>query len=212
VFERSDGDRPNEVYAAGQDFSNPHVLTNLNPQLAGVALSHSELVSYLDADGKKLYGVLYYPANYQPGKKYPLVAEIYESFFDNGFNENMNLLAGRGWFVFHPSVDFEIGYPGEAWVKGVTDGINSLQEKGLVDGTKLGVEGTSYGGYATNLLITQTNRFAAAVTFQARSTSSRSSATARRSARATTTLQRRGRTASAPRCGKRRSSTSSTRR
>lgn len=29
--------------------------------------------------------------------------------------------------------------------------------------TKLGVEGTSYGGYATNLLITQTNRFAAAV-------------------------------------------------
>ncbi|HEY2849248.1 MAG TPA: hypothetical protein VGI97_05180, partial [Gemmatimonadaceae bacterium] len=100
VFERSDGDRPNEVYTAGRDFSNPHVLTNLNPQLAGVALSHSELVSYLDADGKKLYGVLYYPANYQAGKKYPLVAEIYESFFDNGFNENMNLLAGRGWFVF----------------------------------------------------------------------------------------------------------------
>jgi dipeptidyl aminopeptidase/acylaminoacyl peptidase len=163
VFERSDGDRPNEVYTAGADFSNAHALTNLNPQLAGVALSHSELVSYLDADGKKLYGVLYYPANYQPGKKYPLVAEIYESFFDNGFNENMNLLASRGWFVFHPSVDFEVGYPGEAWVKGVTDGINSLQEKGLVDGTKLGVEGTSYGGYATNLLITQTNRFAAAV-------------------------------------------------
>jgi dipeptidyl aminopeptidase/acylaminoacyl peptidase len=163
VFERSDGDRPNEVYTAGRDFADAHALTNLNPQLAGVALSHSELVSYRDADGKKLYGVLYYPDNYQPGKKYPLVAEIYESFFDNGFNENMNLLAGRGWFVFHPSVDLQIGYPGEAWVKGVTGGINSLEDKGLVDGTKLGVEGTSYGGYATNLLITQTDRFAAAV-------------------------------------------------
>ena len=163
VFERSDGDRPNEVFTAGRDFADAHALTHLNPQLDGVALTHSELVSYRDVDGKKLYGVLYYPYGYEPGKKYPLVAEIYETFFDNGFNENMNLLAGRGWFVFHPSVDLQIGYPGEAWVKGVTDGINSLEEKGLVDGTKLGVEGTSYGGYATNLLITQTDRFAAAV-------------------------------------------------
>ncbi len=163
VFERSDGDRPSEVYAAGRDFSGVRALTNLNPQLSGVALSHSELVSYLDADGKKLNGVLYYPRNYQPGKKYPLVAEIYETFFDNGYNENMNLLAAQGWFVFHPSVDLQIGYPGESWVKGVTDGINSLEQKGLVDGTKLGVEGQSYGGYATNLLITQTDRFKAAV-------------------------------------------------
>jgi dipeptidyl aminopeptidase/acylaminoacyl peptidase len=163
VFERSDGDRPNEVYTAGRDFGDAHALTNLNPQLAGVALTHSELVSYLDVDGKQLRGVLYYPDGYQPGKKYPLVAEVYETFFDNGYNESMNLLAARGWFVFHPSVDLHIGYPGEAWVKGVTDGINSLEQKGLVDGTKLGVEGTSYGGYATNLLIAQTDRFAAAV-------------------------------------------------
>ncbi len=163
VFERSDGERPNEVYAAGRDFSDAHALTALNPQLRGVALTRSELVSYLDVDGKKLYGVLYYPYDYQPGRKYPLVAEVYEKFFDNGYNESMNLLASRGWFVFHPSVDLHVGYPGEAWVKGVTDGINTLIERGLVDGDRLGVEGTSYGGYATNLLITQTDRFAAAV-------------------------------------------------
>jgi dipeptidyl aminopeptidase/acylaminoacyl peptidase len=163
VFERSDGDHPNDVYTAGRDFTDAHALTKLNPQLAGVAMSHSELVTYLDADGKRLNGVLYYPDNYEPGKKYPLVAEIYETYFDNGYLEAISLLAGRGYFAFHPSVDLQIGYPGEAWVKGVTDGINSLIEKGLVDGTKLGVEGTSYGGYATNLLITQTDRFAAAV-------------------------------------------------
>lgn len=164
VFERSDGDRPNEVYAAtAQNFGAARALTNLNPQLAGVALTHSELVSYLDVDGKRLNGVLYYPYGYQPGKRYPLVAEVYETFFDNGYNENMNLLAAQGWFVFHPSVDLHIGYPGEAWVKGVTDGINSLEQRGLVDGTKLGVEGQSYGGYATNLLIEQTDRFKAAV-------------------------------------------------
>lgn len=163
VFTRSDGDRPNEVYAADRDFSNVRALTDLNPQLSDVALTHTELIHYLDVDGKKLYGVLYYPANYEAGKKYPLVAEVYETFFDNGFNENMNLLAAQGWFVLHPSVDLHEGYPGEAWTKGVTTAINSLIDRGLVDGKKLGVEGQSYGGYATNLLITATDRFAAAV-------------------------------------------------
>ena len=34
---------------------------------------------------------------------------------------------------------------------------------GVADPDKLGVQGQSYGGYATNLLITQTNRFKAAI-------------------------------------------------
>src|SRR4029077_10424348 len=96
-------------------------------------------------------------------KKYPLTMEIYENYFDNGYIEQMDLLAGRGYFVLHPSVNFEIGYPGESWEKGALSAINSLVDRGLVDDKQLGVFGTSYGGYATNLLITQTNRFAAAV-------------------------------------------------
>ena len=55
------------------------------------------------------------------------------------------------------------GYPGEAWLKGVTTGINTLIERGLIDEKQLGVYGQSYGGYAVNLLVTQTDRFAAAV-------------------------------------------------
>jgi dipeptidyl aminopeptidase/acylaminoacyl peptidase len=75
----------------------------------------------------------------------------------------MNLLANAGFFGFRPSVKLEIGYPGEAWLKAVTTGINVLIDRGLVDPAKLGVHGTSYGGYATNLLIAQTDRFAAAI-------------------------------------------------
>ena len=163
VYRRSDGDRPDEVWASDVAFTAPRELTDLNPQLDGVALTRTELVEYLDVDGNRLYGVLYYPRGYEPGKKYPLVAEIYETFFDNGYNENMNLVTARGWFGFRPSVDLETGYPGEAWLKGVTPAINVLIERGLVDEKQLGVYGQSYGGYAVNLLVTQTDRFAAAV-------------------------------------------------
>lgn len=163
VYTMSDGDRPNELWVADGAMSNPRQLTDLNPWLDDVQLTRSELIEYLDVDGEKLYGILYYPIDYEPGKEYPLVAEIYETFFDNGYNANMNLLASQGWFGFRPSVDLEIGFPGEAWIKGVTTAINKVVDRGLVDGKKLGVHGTSYGGYATNLLITQTDRFAAAI-------------------------------------------------
>jgi dipeptidyl aminopeptidase/acylaminoacyl peptidase len=48
-------------------------------------------------------------------------------------------------------------------VKGVTAAANKLIEMGVADPDRLGVQGTSYGGYATNLLITQTDRFKAAI-------------------------------------------------
>ena len=162
VYAMSDGDHPNEIRVARGDGSSPRQLTGSNPQLEGVALTRSELVEYLDVDGNTLYGILYYPANYEPGRAYPMVAEIYEEYFDNGFNENMNLITAQGWFGFRPSVRFEEGFPGEAWLKAVPNAINKIIERGLVDPEKVGVYGQSYGGYATNLLITQTDRFAAA--------------------------------------------------
>ena len=159
----SNGDLPDEYYKTDKDFTSMTPLTDLNPWVKERKLTRSELIKYLDVDGKELYGILYYPVDYQPGKKYPLVCEIYERFFDNGFNTNMNIIANQGWFGLRPSVDLVIGYPGEAWVKGVTTAVNHLIERGLVDPKKVGVHGTSYGGYATSLLITQTDRFAAAI-------------------------------------------------
>ena len=163
VYLRSDGDRPNDVWAADGEMGNARALTEMNPWLDDVALARSELVEYLDVDGDTLYGVLYVPPDYREGERRPLVAEIYEDFFNNGYSYSAQILAARGWLVLRPSVDLEIGFPGEAWMKGVTAAINSLMDRGMVDGRRLGVHGTSYGGYAVNLLVTQTDRFAAAV-------------------------------------------------
>jgi dipeptidyl aminopeptidase/acylaminoacyl peptidase len=163
ILSVSDGDLPPNVMATDMDFSSMKALTDLNPWMADKKLTRSELISYRNSDGKELKGILYYPVDYEQGKTYPLVCEVYEQFFDNGYNRNMNLIANHGYFALRPSVDLEMGYPGEAWVKGITSAINKLVDEGKVDNDQVGVHGTSYGGYATSLLITQTDRFAAAI-------------------------------------------------
>ncbi|MGH3116237.1 MAG: S9 family peptidase [Vicinamibacterales bacterium] len=163
VYTMSNGDRPAELYAAPASFTSPRKLTDLNPWMAGKALPRSELVAYRDVDGKELHGVLRYPIGYVKGQKYPTIFEIYETFFDNGFNARAAFLANHGYAVFHPSVNLVVGRPGEAWVKGVTSAANRLIDMGVADPDRLGVHGTSYGGYATCLLLTQTDRFKAAI-------------------------------------------------
>ncbi len=163
VFSSAEGNHPADLYAADVDFKHVRRLTDSNPQLKGKRLSKTELVSYLDVDGNKEYGVLYYPVDYEAGKKYPTVFNIYEQFFDDTFNGTLNILTSNGYAVMQPSVNLEIGFPGEAWMKGVTSAANKLIEMGVADPERLGVQGTSYGGYATNLLITQTHRFKAAI-------------------------------------------------
>jgi dipeptidyl aminopeptidase/acylaminoacyl peptidase len=163
VFSLAEGNRPGDLFAADGEMKNIRRLTDANPQLKNKRLGKTELVSYLDVDGNKMYGVLYYPVDYEQGKSYPTIFNIYEQFFDDSFSGTINILTTNGYAVMQPSVTLETGYPGEAWVKGVTSAANKLIEMGVADKERLGVQGTSYGGYATNLLITQTNRFKAAI-------------------------------------------------
>ena len=163
ILNLSDGDMPGDLVVTDWSFKEIKPLTNLNPWLADKKMTRSELITYRNVDGKEMKGILYYPVDYEEGKKYPLVCEVYETFFANGYNRNMNLFANQGYFALRPSVDLEMGYPGEAWVKGITAAINKLVDEGKVDNDKVGVQGGSYGGYATSLLITQTDRFAAAI-------------------------------------------------
>jgi dipeptidyl aminopeptidase/acylaminoacyl peptidase len=159
----AEGNRPGELFTANGDLTNIHRFIDGNPQLALKKIGATDLLTYLDADGHSKYAVLHYPVDYEKGKAYPTVFIVYEDFFDDTWDVAANVLSANGYLVVKPSVDFETGYPGEAWLKGVTGAANKLIEMGIADSSKLGVQGTSYGGYATNLLITQTNRFKAAI-------------------------------------------------
>ena len=74
--------------------------------------------------------MLRYPVGYVAGQKYPTVFEIYETFFDNGFNARAAFLASHGYAVFHPSVNLVVGRPGEVVGQGRDDGRQQADRDG----------------------------------------------------------------------------------
>lgn len=134
----------------------------------------SRQISYTDAKGNALKGALYYPAGYDPEKKYPLVVNVYEVFskhFDryvipsdyntSGFN-SANLTT-QGFFVLKPDIAYEIGKPGFSATDCVMAAVDAAIKTASIDSTKMGLMGHSFGGYETLFMLTQTNRFATAV-------------------------------------------------
>ena len=163
ILSVADGNRPADLWVADAELATPRRLLESNPQLGGVRFGRTELLTYRDVDGREKNAVVHYPAEYVAGVKYPTVFIVYEEFFDDTFDAMANFLNANGYVVVKPSVTFETGYPGEAWLKAVTAAANKLIDMGVSDPDRLGVHGTSYGGYAVNLLVTQTNRFKAAI-------------------------------------------------
>ena len=64
------------------DFSNPKEISNTNPFQDEYAWGKAELIKFNNAQNNSALGILYYPANYQKGKKYPMITYVYEKLSD----------------------------------------------------------------------------------------------------------------------------------
>jgi dipeptidyl aminopeptidase/acylaminoacyl peptidase len=165
MFSRAEGSRPADLFVMPASGGPLRRLTHGNPRFDDPRLARTELISYLDVDGRSQFGVVYYPADYEPGRPYPTVLHLYEQFFDDAFEASDKMLNTNGYVVLRPSAPTKAdpGYANESWLKGVSGAANKLIEMGVADSARLGVYGCSYGGFATSLLVTQTNRFKAAI-------------------------------------------------
>lgn len=159
-------------------------LTNHNSWLDQVKMANQEKISWKARDGMTIEGVLMYPLDYQKGTKYPLITYIHggpEAAVQNGWLSGYStwgqFAAARGFFVFYPNyrassgrgVDFTTAGYGDLLGKeyeDVLDGIDHLIDQGMVDRSKVGIGGGSYGGYFAAWSATRyTERFAASVVF-----------------------------------------------
>jgi dipeptidyl aminopeptidase/acylaminoacyl peptidase len=162
-----------------QDFPDLHTGTSLasltrisngNPQQAEYGWGSVELVKWTSADGVPLHGLLYKPADFDPSKKYPMVAYFYEQLSQNlhqyvapgGRNVvNPTHYTSNGYLVFEPDIHYETGYPGPSAYKSVVPGVQSLVARGFVDPKGLALQGQSWGGYQALYIVTQTPMFSA---------------------------------------------------
>jgi len=173
AYVAQDSQHPEDIWIAGPDFTNRQQLTHINPQTDKLAFGKTRLIEWRSIDGQDLKGGLLLPANYEEGKRYPLIVDVYGGSFRSTTSfrfglsgsgvENLQLLATRGYAVLLPDTPLNKGTPMKDLLKTVMPGVDRAIDIGVADPGRLGVMGHSYGGYSTLSLIAQTTRFKAAV-------------------------------------------------
>ena len=151
----------------------PKALFRSNPQHNDFKWGYSELITY-EANGKKLQGALFYPAGYDPSKRYPMVVNIYELQSElvhqyvnpseyNIVGFNISNLTTQGYFVLLPDIVYRIGNPGLSALECVEAATRAALAKVPVNPKRVGLTGHSFGGYQTDFIVTHTDIFATAV-------------------------------------------------
>lgn len=158
--------------------STARTIVETNTFLRNITPGESKKIEYISLDGQELKAWLLLPPGYQQEKRYPMVVWVYAGSMmgekpyalteiNNPIVLNLQVLAAQGYVVLVPSMPLKPeGEPSDPYMelpKGVLPAVEKAIELGYADAARVGVMGQSYGGYSTYGLITQTNRFKAAV-------------------------------------------------
>ncbi len=172
VYQVGSWDTSPNFFATGADFKNPTAVSSTNAFASQYGWGHAELIDYKNSKGDRLQGALYYPANYEKGKQYPMIVQIYEIESNMLHNwtapseratYNPAVWSQNGYFVLRPDITFRPRDPGLSALDCVTAAVKKALEGGMVDAKKVGLVGHSWGGYETTFILTQSNLFAAGV-------------------------------------------------
>ncbi len=170
---------PPDVYTVGKDGGLDR-LTKVNPQVDQWKLPQIQLVQWTAPDGQEVESILELPFDHKPGDKpLPMVVEIHGGptsavlyqlqFWIYG----RTLMPAKGYALLSPNYRGSTGYgdkfltdlvgqENDVEVKDILAGVDAMVQRGIADPDRLGVMGWSNGGFLTNCLITQTDRFKAA--------------------------------------------------
>jgi dipeptidyl aminopeptidase/acylaminoacyl peptidase len=167
VFTRQNAAHPIEIYKSSIVANGAVQLTRVNEAaLAPFGLKPAEDVTWEGAGGAKVHGFLTRPANFSPGKKYPLMVLIHggpQGSWNDAWSYRWNpqLFAGAGYVVFSPNPRGSTGY-GQKFVDEISgdwagkvftdlmNGVGYVSSLPYVDRQRIGAAGGSYGGYMVN--------------------------------------------------------------
>ena len=171
VYEKANYTNSPNVFSS-LDLKTEVKLSATNPQQQNYNWGTAELVKWTTPKGYKSEGILYKPENFDPNKKYPMIVYFYEKLSDGLYSYqapaptpsrlNIPFFVSNEYLVFAPDISYETGYPGKSAMEFINSGVEALKKNSWVDGTKIGIQGQSWGGYQVAYLITQTDMYAAA--------------------------------------------------
>lgn len=135
-------------------------------------------IEYRSLDGEKQRGWLLLPSGHDPRKRYPLITYVYLGLImgdtppsmhraASGSSLNTQIASAQGFAVLFPSMpvpwEKEVLDPMLLLPNGVLPAVDKVVDLGIADPERIFVMGHSFGGFSTNGLVTQTQRFKAAV-------------------------------------------------
>jgi dipeptidyl aminopeptidase/acylaminoacyl peptidase len=168
--------RPAELYYMASPTAPVKRLTDLNAATAALQLGTTEMIDWRNEDYAE-NGVLTYPPDFNPARKYPLVLLIHGGPRGASlltFSNQAQLMAAQGWVVFQPNYrgsdnlgnDYARAIrmdAGDGPGRDVMAGLAHVKQRGFVDDTRIAVSGWSYGGYMTTWMIGHYTGWKAAV-------------------------------------------------
>jgi len=151
-----DMNTPPRIFAIDPSKHEQILLLDLNPQFRDLKFARVEEVHWKGLDGHTVKGGLYYPPDYLPGRKYPLVIQTHawssEMFWIDGPWTTAfaaQPLAAKGILVLQAEESLrDMGTPQETPREASTleGAINYLDVRGLIDPKKVGIIGFSRTG------------------------------------------------------------------
>jgi len=138
-----------------------------------VVFGKIEDFDFKNGRGDKIEGWVYYPLNFDPIKKYPLIVSYYGGTTpkQRSFNTRLLHLAAKGYTVYVLNPSGAIGYGpgfsdlhvndlGKIVADEIISGVKKLIEsKPFIDAARIGAFGGSYGGFLTETLAYKTDLF-----------------------------------------------------
>lgn len=168
-----------EIYHCDYPIKDSRKITKSSMQLNNWSVAKSEVISWKSKDGALIEGVLHKPQDYDPAKKYPLLVIIHGG--PTGISTPgptpsyvypMVQWLNKGALILRPNYRGSAGYGenfrslnvknlgvGDAW--DVLSGVAYLEDKGIIDGNRVGTMGWSQGGYISAFLATNSTKFRA---------------------------------------------------
>jgi dipeptidyl aminopeptidase/acylaminoacyl peptidase len=176
VYIKTSSTEPLEIWML-EPGKEPVKITRFNDLIKEYKVSEPKHFIFTASDGAEIEGWVIEPVDREEGRRYPAILWIHggpKSKFGWSFMFEFQLYASNGYAVIYCnprgsdgySEDFADirGHYGERDYQDIIECLDqALKRFDFIDPERIGVTGISYGGFMTNWIITQTDRFKATV-------------------------------------------------